>query len=51
MCGFDSDFSQSVNRKVFQAVSYTKLESDLNLILMLIINVIILSSGAAMSVA
>ena len=26
MCGFDSDFSRNVNQKVFQAVSYTKLE-------------------------
>ena len=26
MCGFDSDFLQSVNRKVYQAVSHTKLE-------------------------
>ena len=26
MCGFDSDFSLSVIRKVLQAVSHTKLE-------------------------
>ena len=26
MCGFDSDFSWNVNQKVFQVVSYTKLE-------------------------
>ena len=26
ICGFDSDFSQSVNRKVFQVVLHTKLE-------------------------